>query len=147
MLSFLADAWAAYSFAATLIGAGGVLALVAAFLLGPYLPAFLRHALFFGGAFVLAGAVYGQVEHARGAAEQAALVHARALAAEEKRREAAERIGAQIAAQATRDLADERAASRRLKETLDAVQHDPDRDSVCLRPADAVRLRSLVRPR
>ena len=145
MLSFLADAWAAYSFAATLIGGAGVLAVVAAFVLTPYLPPSIRHALFFGGALVIACAVYGQYEHARGAAAQAELNHTRALSAETTRADLAEKAARDIGAQAVRDAEDHERALAAKKESDHAADVHPDRDRVAV-PRDLARgLRALQR--
>lgn len=143
MIALLANAWAAYSFAATLIGGIGIVCLVLAFLLTAYLPASLRHLMFFGGALLIASAIYGQSERSRGAAAQIALDHARALAAEQDRTAAARRVTEALAVQATKDLATAQAGNAALRKLNDDLQQRAEAGHACLSRDLSRRLRDL----
>lgn len=149
--AFLSNAWTAVSPLALVGGLSG-LGLILVALLGlammpgvvaAFVPNWLKHGLILIGAGLLALSAAYQAGQAKGTHDAFAKDAKRAIAAEAARADAAERIKDQIAVQATKDLAAEKAANRKLKDLNDALAKVPGHDRVCVDRDLSRRLRDL----
>ncbi|MBX9934575.1 MAG: hypothetical protein K2Y56_24170 [Methylobacterium sp.] len=143
MLGFLTLAWDAFSPLSAFIGLSGIAILVLAVLGVALIPAFLRKPAILLGCGMLAAAGLYQAGQAAGAHAVFVRQSEAALSAEKHRADLAEIITGELAVQATADLVASQRDTANLKEVLDAMSKDPDRNRVCSTRDDARRLRNL----
>ncbi|WP_375462973.1 hypothetical protein [uncultured Methylobacterium sp.] len=151
-MTVISHGWTAFSFVATIVGAGAVGLIVLGLIAAAYLPSWLRHLIVGSGIGILLGAVLFQAGQAKGSHDAFAVEAARTLKVEKDRAEAlvreqqrqaaaSARISAQDKARADAAEAASKASASRLRDLQRHLARTPD--GTCVSPDDARRLRAL----